>query len=145
MELDKLKFAELPPQLRTDVRSIDMQHVAIITIINHLSACSQEGQGKEQLPQIMKFLESYVTTHFNDEEKYMKKHDYPHLKDHIIQHKIFKRFVTDLKIKVKSDTINPTLHIKAIITLKEWISNHIEKVDIIMAAHIRQGSNKYTE
>ena len=136
MDLSKLKFAALPPQLLTGVDSIDRQHVAIITIINHLSICSQEGQGKEQLKQMMKFLEGYVTTHFDDEEKYMKKYNYPHLNDHRAKHEIFKKFVHDLKIKIQTEKSSSILHIKAIKTLKEWIINHVTKVDIIMAAHI---------
>lgn len=142
MDLSSLKFAELPPELVTGVDTIDKQHVAIITIINHLSSCAQEGQGKEQLKNIFKFLEGYVTTHFNDEEKYMQKYNYPNLKDHKVQHDLFRKFVSDLRIKVQSENASSTLHINAIQTLKNWIVNHVTKVDIIMAAYIKSSLDK---
>lgn len=137
MDLSKLQFAELPSELVTGVNAIDQQHVAIITIINHLSACAKEGQGREQLKNIIKFLDGYVTTHFNDEETYMAKYNYPNLKEHQHQHELFRKFVIDLKQKVESETQSGSIHINAITTLKKWIINHVTKVDILMAAYIK--------
>ena len=53
MDISKLKFAELPEELVTGVDTIDRQHAALITIINHLLASAQEGEGKNQLQNIV--------------------------------------------------------------------------------------------
>jgi hemerythrin len=142
MDLKNLKFAELPEELVTGVKTIDQQHVAIITIINHLSACAQEGQGQKQLENIISFLKAYVDTHFEEEEKYMEKYDYSQIESHKKQHKIFKRFVANLEEKIKTGNYDSTFHIRVIRKLKEWIINHVIKVDTIMATYIKQFTNE---
>ncbi len=138
MNLAKLKFAELPKELATGIESIDRQHAALITIINHLIASAREGEGIKQLQNIMSFLNSYVSTHFAEEEKYMKKYNYPEYDSHLQQHIYFKNFVNDLNDKIKMEKVNPMLHIKTIHVIKEWLVKHVTKVDMLMAVYLKK-------
>lgn len=141
MDLSKLKFAELPEELVTGVDTIDRQHAALITIVNHLLASAQEGEGKIQLQNIMSFLNSYVETHFTEEEKYMRKYKYPEYESHYRQHQYFKRFVKDLNNKIHVEKSDPMLHIKAIKVIKDWLINHVIKVDMLLANFLKNQKN----
>ena len=141
MDISKLKFAELPEELVTGVDTIDRQHAALITIINHLLASAQEGEGKNQLQNIIFFLNGYVETHFGEEEKYMQKYNYPEYEYHFQQHQYFRRFVNDLNNKIYMEKVDPMLHIKAIKVIKDWLINHVTKVDMLLADFLRNREN----
>lgn len=106
---------------------LDEDHRLLFDIINDLYKVMAVGQGHVLVREILKKLLDYTRTHFLAEEEFMMKADYDGLKIQLEQHKIFIDKIIEF-IKQANEG-NRTLHISVAIFLKDWITNHILKVD----------------
>ncbi len=127
--------------LATKISVIDGQHKEIIRIINELLDSCKEGKGTEVVKKVVFFLDDYVKTHFDTEEKYMKMYNYPDYTLHKKQHELFSIKSNELKEQLLKE--GPTLSFTIAVsnTLVSWLINHIRKVDGEMAKFLRSQSN----
>ena len=115
--------------LLTGVSKIDDQHMELFHAMNRLFDACNQGKGAEEIKHVFEFLDDYIRSHFNTEEEYMTKYDYPHFVDHRELHKKFKKDFTKLKRKLdKSINILSTLP-ETNWLLGEWWINHINNID----------------
>jgi hemerythrin-like metal-binding protein len=111
----------------TGIQSIDNQHKEIFNYLNSLLEAMKLGQADKVIYQIVLDLERYSKVHFQKEEFFFQRFNYPGAKEHIEQHQFFIRKVANLKSDLKSG--NFTLSIELLNFMKDWIENHILVVD----------------
>ncbi|MFZ5627087.1 MAG: bacteriohemerythrin, partial [Bacillota bacterium] len=85
------------PALAVGVAEIDRQHQELFRRIDNLLTAMSQGKGKEEVGNILKFLEDYVVVHFAAEEKLMQSHNYPAFNEHLAQHQAFIQDFAKLK------------------------------------------------
>lgn len=109
------------------INKIDEQHKAWISLINYMHEAMKSGKGKDVLGDILDEVVNYTIYHFSSEEKLFDKYNYPEKTQH---KKLHDDFVEKFK-KIKKDYDNGSsvLTIDVMTSLKEWLTNHILKVD----------------
>ncbi len=93
-------FVKWKDDLSVGIDWIDRQHQELFKRINSFLEGMQKGKGKEELEELMDFLANYVQEHFQTEERYMQKYNYPGLSEHKKQHQSFIQEVENLKRKI---------------------------------------------
>ena len=106
---------------------IDAQHKKLFDLINSLHEAMSQGKGKEALGKILDGLMDYTRVHFSDEEKMLEKVNYPDLAIQRTQHAAFVKKISDLQTDYKNGKVTMTLPMMEF--LKDWLLNHILKVD----------------
>lgn len=64
------------------VKQFDDQHKKLIDMINELHDAMKVGKGKDVMEKILAGLIQYTVTHFANEERLMKQHNYPDYEQH---------------------------------------------------------------
>ena len=109
------------------VTEFDDQHKKLIVLINSLHDAMKGGHGKEVLKDILNELNEYTIYHFDNEERYFAKFNYPSRIEHVKEHVVFKKTVSDLK--KKSDEGKMIFTIDLMNFLKKWLLDHIQGTD----------------
>lgn len=125
------------PDLAVGVEEIDKQHKELFNRVNGLLAASSQGKGKEELGQVLKFLESYVVFHFGAEEKYMAQYAYPAMAHHKQEHAQFVKDFSNLKKELQAQGASAALVVQLHGWLGDWLRNHIGKVDKGLGAFLK--------
>ncbi len=110
------------------INSIDSQHQRWIELVNNLHQAMLEGKGKEALDQTLKAMFDYTKIHFSTEEKLMSQHGYGEYAAHKKLHDQFIERVNQLQ--QRKDSGEMALTIDVMTAMKDWLINHIQKVDI---------------
>jgi len=112
----------------------DQQHKRLFAIINELADAMRTGQGKQVMSKTVGELVQYTRTHFQQEEGLMKKANYPQLAPHQEMHR---KFVADIEALEKETKEGRTANsIQVLNLLRDWLVNHIQKVDKAYSAHL---------
>lgn len=119
-----------------NVQVIDQQHQRLVGIINELYDAMKSGQAKQKLSGILDSLVEYTQVHFAYEEKLLETHDYPELWRHRKEHNDLVKQVLDFKQKYEQGTVALSVEMGAF--LKDWLVNHILKVDKRYSAYLNQ-------
>jgi hemerythrin len=114
---------------------IDKQHKKLFDLINSLHKAMVQGKGKEILGQTLDALVDYARVHFTNEEKMLAKVNYPDLPAHKVEHAAFNQKVIDLQTDYRAGKLALTLQVMDF--LKNWLTNHILKVDKKYVAYIK--------
>jgi hemerythrin len=109
------------------VKQFDDQHKKLIDMVNELHDAMKIGKGKDVLEKILAGLIQYTNTHFANEERLMKLHDYPDYEQHKKEHNLLTLQVKDVQKKYSEGS---ALLSQSVMTfLKEWLQNHIQGTD----------------
>ncbi len=109
------------------VQKIDEQHKKLVELLNELASAMAEGKGKTVLESVLKKLIDYTIFHFNDEEKYFDKIDYPEAAEHRVEHVKLIEKVNQFKADFDEGKIGLTIELMRF--LKNWLINHIAGTD----------------
>lgn len=122
--------------LATGNAEIDSQHKELFEKVNAFLEAMQQQKGREEIGNVLKFLEDYVIMHFGTEERYMEKIKFKKVADHKAQHAEFIKAFID--IKKKYDLKGPTVDVIVVTQsrLGEWLRSHIPVMDKELAMHI---------
>jgi hemerythrin-like metal-binding protein len=118
------------------VQKIDSQHTILFTILNDLHAAMMKGQAQSMTGTLLHKLADYTHTHFAEEEAMMAAAKYPGLADHKLKHRDLVKQVEDYILLYDKGEI--TLNIKLLNFLRDWLTNHIQKVDMAYSACLIQ-------
>jgi hemerythrin len=128
---------EWTEDLSTSVVEIDNQHKEIFNRMAGLYSACRMGKGKAEIAGVIVFLEDYVTTHFDTEERYMQEYDYPGYASHKSEHISFIRTIVELKRQFETEGPSLSIVIKTNLEIAEWLKKHIREVDKVLGVYFR--------
>jgi len=133
MVMQDLKWTE---ELSVGVEQLDEDHKKLINILNTLFTAGFAGVGDEVLEKTLNELEDYTRIHFEREEGYLEKHDYPSLEPHKFQHRKLTKELKEYTDKVR---ISGTSGLSAdvMMFLRGWLVNHIKEHDHQYVEYLR--------
>jgi hemerythrin len=113
--------------LSVEIESIDEQHQYLFKVINDFYDALKSGSQKQDVSQLLKSLKRYTITHFTTEEKYMKAFDFSDYERHKAEHAKFIEAVAEFEDRFQNGKLILSLEITNF--LKNWITEHIQKLD----------------
>lgn len=116
---------------------IDRQHRELFRRFDGLMEACRQARGKERIKELLGFLDSYVVTHFREEERMMDRHAYPGAEEHKAQHSHFIDRLNTLKADIKEKGVSTELVISTNQVLLKWIIEHIKNIDVKLGAFLR--------
>merc|ERR1711941_18556 len=106
------------------VEEIDIQHRQLILLVNESYEALQRHD-EDKIPALLKKMKDYAAVHFEAEEAYMKRNNYPGLEAHKLKHVRFKKDVEEFQQK-KHEKTNLS---KLFVYLSRWLTRHIMDED----------------
>ena len=126
------------PSLSVGVDLIDDQHKEWFAKAEALFDAGRQGRGKEQVGEMLEFLDSCTRKHFADEERYMRSIAYPGYDE---QKKAHASFIAQLE-KLRSDYDasggSLTVVINANKMVIDWLTKHISVMDKKIGEYSKQ-------
>jgi len=116
---------------------IDQQHRELFRRFDILIEACRQACGKERIEELLYFLDSYVVTHFREEEGLMEGHAYPGVDEHKAQHRYFTGRLDALKADLKAKGVSTHLVISTNQILLKWIIQHIKNIDVQFGAFLK--------
>ena len=105
----------------------DAQHKKLVGMLNDLLIAMGKKKGGALIEEIISRMAAYVEYHFQSEEKYMEKYDYPRKEEHIQAHHGFIEELHNFQAKLQETTF--LMPVKVFQYLKEWLRTHIAGLD----------------
>jgi hemerythrin-like metal-binding protein len=113
---------------------IDEQHKRLVAMINRLISIPRVAAGSENIAEILTEMTEYAEVHFEAEEKLMKQVNYPHLDDHIAQHRAFQMKTAALINSASLDA--EAVPVVLLNYLRNWLLQHILKSDMAYKSYL---------
>lgn len=110
-----------------NIKEIDGQHQKLVGFMNELYDAMRAGKSKEVLGGILNELVNYAVYHFDTEEKFMTKYEFPLLEEHVREHTAFKAKAADLVTRYENSTA--IISIEVMNFLRDWLNTHIMDTD----------------
>ena len=110
-----------------NVRALDAQHRTLFDLVNQLHEAMMKGQAGSMTGPILQKLLDYTKTHFAAEETLLKNTKFPGLVAHQQKHRALIKQVQDFSARFEKGEI--TLSLKLLHFLRDWLTDHIQKVD----------------
>ncbi len=125
------------PALFVGHSGIDEQHQRLVEIANELNGAMHSGEGTQAMGRVLNELVDYTVKHFAYEEDQMKQNAYPKAEAHLAEHK---KLVAEVSaFKKKFDSGQAAISVELMGFLRDWLLNHILKVDKHLARHLVSG------
>jgi len=117
-----------------DHGEIDEQHKQWIVIINELSEAIDEDENisKQVVIQALKAVDHYTRFHFEEEEAFMQRVNYPEYEAHKELHKSLLKKVKKYMADIEKDNVEVD---EILSVLSKWFPKHILKEDIKLASY----------
>jgi len=128
MEINKTieSYLSWKPEYELNIEIIDNQHKKLVEYIQILYNSVLESNQNEITVKIIADLIDYTHYHFDTEENYFTKTEYPSIEEHKKEHKMFIE-----RISIFSEASNSEFQMtfSLINFLKSWLINHILLTD----------------
>ena len=109
------------------IKTLDDQHKRLLELVNQLSVLNPGAPDKKEIFSVLNALVVYAQTHFDTEEEYLKKYDYPRL---IQQQREHVTFVADVfRLAKELEQNEPRIHRKVSDFVSDWYGSHILGTD----------------
>ena len=109
------------------VKALDSQHTVLFGILNDLHAAMMKGDAQSLTGPLLRKLANYTKEHFAAEERMMTTAKYPGLDAHRNQHRDLNKQVAEYIGRFDRGEVTLNLHLLKF--LRDWLTNHIQKVD----------------
>ncbi len=113
--------------LSVQVKEIDDHHKKLISLINNQHDAIAAHMGKLAVKKTIRDLAAYSVYHFQAEEWYMQKFNYPGFLDHKAKHDAFIHQIADFERDYDHDRFGLTNDVMYF--LIDWWTNHIRGTD----------------
>lgn len=122
-------LVEWEDRYSVEVDRVDDQHKNLLNMVNELHDAMKEGEGREKIGDILSEMKDYTEYHFNSEEELMREYDYPEDKyqEQLDEHQKFVEKISEFSKDYENGKL--TVSMKVLDFLKNWLQNHILKVD----------------
>ncbi|MFT8888524.1 MAG: hemerythrin family protein [Ethanoligenens sp.] len=118
---------------RIGIELVDTQHIELFErVTDFIETLQTPGNWEEKLPKIkstMVFMEEYVVTHFDSEEAYQKKINYPDFENHHHIHEAFKAEVGRFAAELEQNGYQRQTVQQLAGKLLAWLINHVVVTD----------------
>lgn len=96
------------------------------------------GNDPKAAEECLQFLQQYILYHFQTEESFQMKAEYPKWREHQATHKAFSVQAKAFSIKLASSLFEETRVIEFYDFLTDWIENHILIEDLAFSKHYKE-------
>ncbi|MDH5510547.1 MAG: bacteriohemerythrin [Nitrospinota bacterium] len=117
-------------------KKLDDQHKNLFRLINELNDLSLQKQSEVTFKDLMEEILEYTAYHFFAEEEIMRKHGFPHVEKHKLEHDEMRRVMRDFYARcIDEDFIclNEVLE-----ELIDWLHTHLGKADTLYAQYFKE-------
>ena len=121
--------------LLLEVEPFDEHHKHLFSLLNMTYDLIVTDAPPESFGKLFKDLRDYTVYHFGAEEMWMNEQDYPLKEMHIRQHESFLKEV--VRFEEEFAEKGEPVSIGVLTFIKEWLVNHIYKIDAEYAQRIR--------
>lgn len=128
--------------LSVGVTRIDNQHKELFRRFNALMTAINQGDGAEQVLEVLNFLDDYTKNHFRDEEQLMVEYRYSHLEYHRQEHAQFCRDLEKLKNRIIAEGFTRQNVLLTSRTMLRWLIQHICTTDKALAEQMKGQSRR---
>ena len=119
------------------IEKIDKQHEAFFTATQRLYDEVLLCRGDKTIAEALSFLRDYAGKHFQEEEVFMREHEFPGLQEHRALHAGFIERLDELEGEFDEDrTGTEDLADRISELTQEWLIEHIQTQDMQYAKHI---------
>jgi hemerythrin len=136
-------------QFETGQALIDAQHRMLISYVNQLEELAHHSHPDrvdvELFSRFIEFLETYITTHFRDEEECMLGFKCPFHEDNKLAHRAFLEFFRTFKLRLAAEGFHPEVVTELHEFCCSWIQSHILRVDVQIKPCLNQTPVPETE
>jgi hemerythrin len=127
---------EWTSSLAVGVDEIDEQHQELFRRAERLILALKAGDRSEVEP-LIRYLSDYVVSHFDCEERWMARAEYPGLPAHQDAHRRFKDDFAELTREYQRKGPTPLMALTVNNWLAEWLRSHIAVLDVALADWLR--------
>ena len=129
-----MEIVEWSEKLSVGIAKIDEQHGQLIQLMGELDDAIGKNEAADMIEDILTNLFNYAQTHFAVEEALFRKHKYPEMALHELEHQ---RFIAKaFAFKERLNANKPGLPLELLTFLSSWVLNHIELTDKRYAKHL---------
>ncbi len=133
-------FIKWLPEYETGLVEVDKQHRALIEAINKLHVLLHQDFSREELKEIIDFLNEYVVEHFGTEEKLMRENpNFPEkiLERHLKEHRYFIDRIQEFTGLFEDQETPKEALLKLFEFLGNWFCEHILRIDKETASFLK--------
>ena len=120
------------------VGTFDDEHHTLVKTINDLHHALREKRGDGILQELLDTLVEYTVKHFDHEEIFMEKYDYPQTSEHKEEHIDLKNKIGNYQEKIRSGETGLSPEIMGF--LRAWLLDHIVDTDKKFGEFLRSNS-----
>jgi hemerythrin len=128
-------------RLELGIKNVDAQHKNIIERIDRLEIALDSQVTSVTYPRLKEaheFLESYVGSHFREEEEMMDKGGYPELATHKLMHAKFENDLAKFREELDHTGLITHATAKLVKYLSSWFIDHIKYEDPKYVPYVKQ-------
>lgn len=118
---------EWNPKYGVDIQEVDNHQKKMFELFNALIDLKQKNEDPKGVGNLISDINDYGKLFFSAEEKILKKKGYPDYDIHVKKHRKFIKNTINLRRESVENADG--LSMEAIIGLRDWLINHIEKSD----------------
>ncbi len=126
---------------KVGVTLIDEDHKQIFDSYEKLYLSISDGHGLEYYGEILSFLEYYISSHFEREEKFQAEIAYDLIDLHKSLHDNFKAQIKQLILEQKNIMVSNQALIRLTLFIKEWLIHHIlvedKKIELFLSSQTK--------
>lgn len=130
-----MAYIDWKDDFSVNIKQFDNEHKNIVNMLNSLHEAMKLGKGRDSLAPLFDKSLNYAKEHFVNEEKLMQKSAYPDFEAHRKEHLKFISCIDDFKKEVNTPQ-GVLLSSKVMNFLKDWLINHIGKMDKGYSKHM---------
>jgi len=129
-------------QFETGHALVDTQHRMLISYINRLEDLAQNTRPSrvdvELFLRFIEFLETYILTHFREEEECMNRFKCPIRAENRSAHQAFLAFFRKFKLRLETEGYHPAVVKELHDSCSAWIQQHILRIDVQLKPCLNQ-------
>jgi hemerythrin len=119
------------------IPEIDEQHRGFFAASHRLYERILDREAKTGVEEALTFMRDYAQSHFQSEEEFMRRHQYPALAAHQTLHAAFIRRLNALAEDLTNFGPSQDLADRALDLTQDWLVDHIADEDVLYALHAR--------
>ena len=128
-----MTLIEWKEEFSVGVPGVDLEHRALIELINTLHGMLATGPSNEQVVATLGEIYAQISAHFALEEKFMRETDYEHFASHKDDHEALLDDLRDIMDRVEDDGRYEERRLT--MELERWFSEHFRTHDTKLHFH----------